>query len=335
MDDELPKPEVSNLYPKIVDVEPNTQLQPKKSGVKQIFIRLTFVVLIFVADFGSGFLAAGQSNPQGSGTATHQAMQDTSSIIKAINPAQGFTVPARFGDVGPKVVASGAINLSRFEQLFQQSNQPLSSQELEILTKSSQDPVVINQQNARFLLNFFWALGLVNKNPILDKGTIQQRSNGKIDGFASTGGWTLGQKPVIELFSSAAILPLTEVQQALVDEVARAVYRPCCDNPTDFPDCNHGMAMLGLLELMASQNATVDELYAAAKNVNAFWFPQQTLEQALYFKSNKNIDYASIDPRTIVGANYSSGSGFQQTHQWLAQMGLLNQGSNSGNNCGV
>ncbi len=334
MENELPKPDVSNLYPKIVDVERNARLQPKKSRVKQIFLRLTFVVLIFVAGFGSGFLAMGQSS-QGNSIAAHKAMPDTGSIVTAINPTQGFVVPARFGDVGPKVVKSGAINLSGFEQLFQQSNQPLSTQELAILAKGSQDQVVINQQNARFLLNFFWALGLVNKNPILDNGTIQQRSNGKIDGFASTGGWTLGQKPVTELFSSAAILPLTEIQQALVDEVARAVYRPCCDNPTDFPDCNHGMAMLGLLELMASQNATADEMFAATKNVNAFWFPQQTLEQALYFKSTQNIDYASIDPQTIVGVNYSSGSGFQQTHQWLAQNGLLNQGPNSGNNCGV
>ncbi len=334
MTDQLSRPDNINPYPKIVDSDPKTHLPPNKSGGRQIIIRLTFVVLIFFAGFGSGLLFAGQS-AQGNSATSHQAMLASESVVKAINPAQGFTVPARFGDTGPKVVAAGAIDLAGFEQLFQQSNQPLSSQELTILTKVSQDQVIINQQNARFLLNIFWALGLVNKNPILDKGTIQQRSNGKIDGFASTGGWTLGQKPVTELFSSSAILPLTEIQQALVDEVARAVYRPCCDNPTDFPDCNHGMAMLGLIELMASQNATADEMFTAAKNVNAFWFPQQTLEQALYFKSTKNTDYASIDARTIVGANYSSGSGFQQTHQWLAQNGLLNQGPATGNNCGV
>ncbi len=55
MTDQLPKPDVSNLYPKIVNIEPETRQQPKKSGVKQIFLRLTFVVLIFIAGFGSGF----------------------------------------------------------------------------------------------------------------------------------------------------------------------------------------------------------------------------------------------------------------------------------------
>ena len=41
------------------------------------------------------------------------------------------------------------------------------------------------------------------------------------------------------------------------------------------------MAMLGLLELMASQGATTDQIFEAAKNIDAFWFPQQTLVQQL------------------------------------------------------
>lgn len=44
-----------------------------------------------------------------------------------------------------------------------------------------------------------------------------------------------------------------------VEEVAAAVYRPCCNSHTPFPGCNHGMAMLGLLELMAPQRASADE----------------------------------------------------------------------------
>ncbi|MBE3143517.1 MAG: hypothetical protein IMZ61_06295, partial [Planctomycetes bacterium] len=173
------------------------------------------------------------------------------------------------------------------------------------------------------------------KNPLLDSGPIQQASSGQIDGFASTGGWTIGTKPVKELFSSSAILSLSPEQQARVEEVAKAVYRPCCDNPTHFPDCNHGMAMLGLLELMASQNATTDEMFLAAKYANAFWFPQQTLEQAIFFKATQKVDYANIDAKLIVGQQYSSISGFQNMHQWLAKNGLLEQTPKSGNNCGV
>ena len=75
-------------------------------------------------------------------------------------------------------------------------------------------------------------------------------------GFASTGGWTLGVKKATELYASTKIMSLTDEQQARLLEVASQVYRPCCNNPTHFPDCNHGMAMLGLLELMASQDAS-------------------------------------------------------------------------------
>jgi hypothetical protein len=49
------------------------------------------------------------------------------------------------------------------------------------------------------------------------------------------------------------------MQQKRLEEVTIGVFRPCCDNPHAFPDCNHGMAMLGLLELMA-RDASVDEM---------------------------------------------------------------------------
>ena len=43
--------------------------------------------------------------------------------------------------------------------------------------------------------------------------------------------------------------------------------------------------MLGILEMMASQNATADEMFAAAKYINAYWFPDQALEAAIYLQT--------------------------------------------------
>ncbi|HJW84802.1 MAG TPA: hypothetical protein VJ754_10900, partial [Anaerolineae bacterium] len=97
----------------------------------------------------------------------------------------------------------------------------------------------------------------------------------------------------------------------------------------------HGMAMLGLLELMASQDATTDEMLAAAKYVNAFWYPQQTLEQAVLFKAAKGLDFVQVEPRQIVGASYSSASGFRAVHKLLADNGLLKASPNGGSSCGV
>jgi hypothetical protein len=151
--------------------------------------------------------------------------------------------------------------------------------------------------------------------------------------FASTGGWTLGAKPITELYASLDLIPLTAEQQKRVEEVATAVYRPCCDNSTLFPDCTHGMAMLGLLELMASQGATIDQMFEAAKYVNAFWFPQQTLEIAIYIQTNDWVDFAAADPREVVGKSLSSASGFKAVHEALLEDGLLEQAPSQGGGC--
>jgi hypothetical protein len=164
---------------------------------------------------------------------------------------------------------------------------------------------------------------------------MKQYGDGDIGGFASTGGWTLGTKPATELYASTPLITLTPTQQTRLEEVAQAVYRPCCDNPTSFPDCNHGMAMLGLLEMMASQGATSDEMFTAAKYVNTFWFPQQSLEMALLFKHAQNQDFDQIDPRLLVGPGIFSGTGFKRIHQWLSENNLLERAPNSGGSCGV
>jgi hypothetical protein len=151
--------------------------------------------------------------------------------------------------------------------------------------------------------------------------------------FASTGGWTLATKPITELYASLDLISLTAEQQKQVEEVAAAVYRPCCNNPTLFPDCNHGMAMLGLLELMASKGATSDEMFEAAKYVNAFWFPQQTLEAAIYLESNLDVDFTEADARLVVGNTISSSSGAAMMHQSLQDNGLLQQAPGQGGSC--
>lgn len=320
--DPAPLPEIDENTP-----DPNPTL--RKYSIKNIFFRIFFAATIFSFGLGSGFLLWGknENNQNSSG--------DLTALINEINPPDGYEIQAIFGDVGPKLIAAGAIEPKSFELVYQQAGRPLSEKEMSILVNSTQDKVVINQHNSYFLLNFFWALGLTNKNPILDEGVIQEASGGKIEQFASTGGWTIGQKPVTELFSSATIIELTDEQQSRVEQVAAQVYRPCCNNPTIFPDCNHGMAMLGLLELMASQNASVNDMFTAAKYINAFWFPQQTLEQGIFLKHAKELDYKDVDASVIVGKDYSSISGFSLVHQWLLENGQLGQAPQSGNSCGV
>jgi hypothetical protein len=53
--------------------------------------------------------------------------------------------------------------------------------------------------------------------------------------------------------------------------------------------CNHGSTLLGALELAASQGYNEYELYKLALQLNSFWFPQNYIETAIYFKVD--VDY--------------------------------------------
>lgn len=265
----------------------------------------------------------------------YPAPQEEAETSIPVRLPQSYRLDTSFGDLGPQLLAAGAIDYDRFAQLYQQMGRPLTAVQQAILSEGSDAPITFDHQNAHFLLNFFWALGLTNQNTILTEGPMMQHSQGEIGRFASTGGWTLGRHPATQLYASTPIISLTPAQQARLGEVAHNVYRPCCDNHTAFADCNHGMAMLGLLELLASQDASVEEMFVAAKAVNGFWFPQQALETAVYFKAAMNLDYADVGPRLAVGRETFSGSGFRQVHQWLADNGLLQQPPGSGGSCGV
>ncbi len=298
---------------------------------KRIRLIAGFVITIVVTFFlglGGGYLKWGQDE-----MGELKQQKEMSELYEQINPADGYTLPVSYENLGPQLMAAGVIDYDAFTSVMTASGDAISNRQMDILKKGSDDQIVINAENAHFLLNFFWAVGLANRNSILTEGAMVQYSDGQIERFASTGGWTLATKPVTDLYASVDLISLTPDQQARVEEVAAAVYRPCCNNHTLFPDCNHGMAMLGILELMASQNASVDEMFNAAKYVNAFWFPQQNLETAMYLKANQNMDFTDADARLVTSADFSSGSGFSAVHQSLQTSGLLPQAPSQGGNC--
>ncbi len=127
------------------------------------------------------------------------------------------------------------------------------------------------------------------------------------------------------------LISLTPQQQAIVDEVAYNAYRPCCGNMIAFPDCNHGMAALALTELMASQGASADEIFQALKEVSPFWFPTQYHHLALYFEL-RDQEWKDVDPRMVMGNEYSSGDGWKQVNAQLQQQGALGTGGVGGGN---
>ncbi len=257
-------------------------------------------------------------------------------LFDEINPVDGFTINASYGDLGPKMLAMGVIDKEKFVSTYAKSNQPITSDQEEILTSGSKDKITITRENSYFLLNFFWAAGLANKSRILDEGDMTKYGGIKEAGnFASTGGWTLAKGSAMNYYSKSPLIPLTREQEALVTTVAENIFRPCCNNSTAFPDCNHGMALLGVLQLMASSGATEKEMYEAGKYFNAFWFPGNYYDLALYFKTKDGKSFKDMDAKTLLSKDYSSASGWQIAKQWLADQGLVQQPPKQSGGCGV
>lgn len=184
-------------------------------------------------------------------------------------------------------------------------------------------------KNAGLWLNILWAFGLSNQNEILEQGPMQDERYGGAGGFASTGGWSLAMGDAMEHYSRHAFVTLTPEQQKRVKNVSSGIYRPCCGNSTYFPDCNHGMAMLGLLELMAAEDMSEDEMYQYALQVNAYWFPQTYLTVAKYF-AEQGISWRDIDAKEVLGYDYSSAAGYQNI---LSQVEPAK--AQGGGSCGV
>lgn len=246
-----------------------------------------------------------------------------------------YTLPIAYGQIGPQLIQAGAFAYDAFVQVYAEAGQPLSEAQQTILRAGSDEPMVIDQANSYFLLNLLWAFGLTNNNRLLREGALVRYSDGQVERFASTGGWSLALKPISQLYSAAALVTLTEAQQVQVEEAAAAIYRPCCNNPTSFPDCNHGMAMLGLLQLLAAQGVDTAGMLEAAKLVNRFWYPAQSYELALYYQAQTGQDFAAIPPAEAVGAERFSSDGFSAVHDWLVANGKLEAPSQNGSSCAV
>lgn len=232
-------------------------------------------------------------------------------LDEQVLPSSGVTLPISWGDIGVRMVEAGIIDQEKFTKLYE-SRGGLSPDMQKLAYGDYNDSVVVNRENAGVILNLLWALGLSNENEILDSGPmISERYGGDAGRFASTGGWNLSVGNPMDHYSKHSFVVLTSDQQMRVENVAKGMYRPCCNNSTYFPDCNHGMAMLGLLQLLASEGLSEDEMYRVALAVNSYWFPDTYLTIATHFEQ-KGISWNDVDSRVILSEEYSSSAGYQR-----------------------
>ncbi len=235
--------------------------------------------------------------------------EKTSSQNVDILPANGVTLPVKWNSMGKMMAEAGVIDDEKFSSIYA-SRGGLSESDQAIMNGEFDGNVVISKQNSGILLNMFWGLGLGNENRILTEGPMSDPRYGGAGGFASTGGFTLSKGDPMDHYGKHTMVVLTEDEQMLVEKVAKNIYRPCCNNSTYFPDCNHGMAMLGLLELMASQEISEEDMYKTALIVNAYWFPDTYNNIAKYLQQ-KGIDFGDVEAKELLSEKYSSGSGYK------------------------
>lgn len=248
-------------------------------------------------------------------------------LMQQVAPPSGITLAVKWDDMGQKLIASGAIDLDRFQTRYA----GLNGEQHAILLGDDLTEITLTPENIQFWTNVLWALGLVQESKVLGEGPIKQyEATNPLGGYASTGGWTLGSRPTVELYNSARLIDLTPEQDDLVYRVAEHVFRPCCGNHTAFPDCNHGMAVLGLLELMASQGAAEDELYQAALAFNAYAFSDTYIRVAAYF-ARQDISWSDVSPRVALGPEYSSAQGARRVASIVGPIdGMPGQGGSCG-----
>ncbi|KKS38783.1 MAG: hypothetical protein UV01_C0002G0091 [Parcubacteria group bacterium GW2011_GWA2_42_14] len=248
-------------------------------------------------------------------------------------PQAGFRSKIYLGGSIIKLVENGVIDSRKFEELYKDRG-GMPKELKNILAEPSSKPIVLTRDNANLYINLLWPLGLANQMSTNEQSPVVGKS---LFNFASTGGWTLGKaENGGEYFNKFKIVELTRAQEELATKVAKNTYRPCCNNSTFFQDCNHGSALLGLLELGASQGLTEDELYREALAFNSFWFPQNYIQTAVYFKAVKNIDWEKVDPKIVMGKDFSSSSGWRKNvGEKLANLGLVPKAKAGGAGCGV
>lgn len=291
---------------------------------------------------------------------TTNSQSELISLLKQeVIPQKGYKTSILWKDLGKQLVDAGAIDKQKFEQSF--ISDADGKDHMKYLDGSWNEPMQINEKNSRFMVDFLWALGLVNKSKILDEGPMQEDTAN----FASTGGWTLGSKEPMELYSSKELIKLTQEQQDLVKKIADNVFRPCCSNAVSFPDCNHGMAALGYIELGVKSGLSEQQIYKDLLALNSYWFPQTYVEMAAYFnkdifsgqnpslgKSTSNnflasfnilpgankqsmpaVKWTSLDAKKLLSKEYSSARGAREITQSIQDLPGFQ--IKSGGSCGA
>lgn len=296
-------------------------------------IQALLITLSIVFSFGAGAVAETYLKLTARVGINPSPAQRMEKIKASLFPAGGHKSKIALKDAVLKMVEGGVIDPVKFAAVYEQRG-GLPPDLAGVLESPSETPIALTEANANIYLNLLWPLGLSNTMVANEKSPINGEN---LHNFAATGGWTLAKEGRGgDYFNKIAAVPLTPEQEAMVVSIAENVFRPCCGNSTFFQDCNHGSALLGLLQLGAAQGLTEQELYGEALAFNTYWFPDNYAQTALYFKIASGVNWTDVEPQVILSRAYSSGAGWRQNIATpLAQLQQGGVSHGGGASCGV
>ncbi len=247
---------------------------------------------------------ANQRDPQGRSPPDYRLYREA---VGAVLPWAGHVSRIALKDSIVRLISAGVIDRDKYLS-FKGGAENFSSAWLAMLDRPSNDPIHLTSANAAEFVDLLWPVGLANHLDANNEGSI---GGPDVDGLASTGGWGLGRADTGgQYFNTHAIVDLSDEQAELAVRIAKAAFRPCCDNSTFFQDCNHGSALYAALQLGASQGLDEDALYREALAFNSFWFPGTYVVTALYFKAVKKTEWRDVDPKLVMAEKFSTASGW-------------------------
>ena len=240
--------------------------------------------------------------------------------LAAILPSQPIPTGLDLGPSMAKLVEAGAIDRGKFVAAHENRG-PVPDWVLRALDGESQE-LVLSIETAPYNLNLLWPLGLATKAAFNEDSPM---NGDDLANYASTGGWSLGREDNgAAYFNAVETLRLASDQSDIVHRLADNVFRPCCGNSAFFQDCNHGSAMLGLMELAAAGRRGPAEILNLAKAANGLWYPREYVEIALYFDAVEGQRWRDAAPDRVLSAEFSSVQGLQYSVRGpLARKGLL------------
>lgn len=299
----------------------------KKFGKLGRFARAKIIFLVVAASFLGGILGGVFYQKVSSVKPSEEISQETGPVVdpEEVIPEKGFELPISWGDLGPKLIALGVIDQDKFVQTAN-----LNSDEEKILKEGTDQNININSDNSQFVVDLLWAIGLAQKSRAYTEGPMGKEYKKDAGNFSSTGGWTLAKGSAVKYLGKSVLFDLTSDQEKRVEEIAKNIYRPCCNNSTWFPDCNHGMAALAAIEMMVAKNLPDDEIYKSVLKLNSFWFSGTYLTTAEYFAS-QGTSWDKVDAKQVLSAEFSSASGASEIAKKVAPV----QTSGGGSGCGV